>query len=55
MALILIMIYHYTVTHWGDPVALAKTTWFVLLLQQFRHFDLMTSLTGAWKSVPDAV
>ena len=29
MSFVIIMIYHYTVTHWGDPLALAETTWFV--------------------------
>ncbi|KIM83687.1 hypothetical protein PILCRDRAFT_819331 [Piloderma croceum F 1598] len=27
MSFVTIMIYHYTVTHWGDYVAFAKTTW----------------------------
>jgi len=27
MSFVIIMIYHYTVTHWGDPLALAETTW----------------------------
>ena len=51
MSFVIIMIYHYTVTHWGDPLALAETTWFVSPLsgifnQECRPFDLVPSLAG---------
>jgi hypothetical protein len=51
MSFVIIMIYHYTVMHWGDPLALAKTTWFIgslsrIFNQECRLFDLVPSLAG---------
>ena len=49
LAILVIMLYHYTVTNWGDVVVLGLTTWCAAIEFSWKNLQV-EQLSGVWKS-----